>query len=124
MNYDIYKNRRTAIVFRGPHRDLPAELASWEIADLDAFHEHLDMWCPPEEDPMEMFFSAPFSGIPTHKANVAAPFVGVAGEMDSDVIETLKSQYLMRGYDVVTVLGNNVDYTQSDPDNKVRIVWD
>ena len=123
MNYEIYKNRRTALIFRVTYQELPKGLAAWKIADMDAFHENLGMWCPDDQDLLEMFFSTPISGIPQHVANIRDKYVGVAGVSDDDMIEKIKLRYLDYGYDVVITTEKGVDFTESEPDNKVRIVW-
>ena len=124
MRPEIYQNRRVAVIFRGPLSELPSELSAWDFSDLDAFYGSLDIWCPESRDSIEMYFSAPKLGIPQHVANIRDLHVGTCGkDISDDTVAEIKRRYLECGYDVLIIADDHEDFTESEPDNKVRIIW-
>ena len=125
IDFSIYRNKRTALLFKEAYDTLPEGLVDWVISDLDAFFENLDMWADPSLSPEQALFSNPIGGIRQHLANHTRANVGVAGirlAEDQALFAKIKQIYLDHGYDVIILGPHTVHFIQHKPDNKVRIV--
>jgi len=125
MNYNVFQNRHTAVLFRGPLEDLPSELSAWKHTDLDAFSENLAIWCPEGLGRVAALFTNPIPGLRQHLANQRDINVALVGNIlaEDAFREDIKAEYLKRGYDVLVVDGVSVEFTEAEQDDKVRICW-
>ena len=112
-----FKNKRVAILFLKEISNLPEEYKDWAIADFDAYLENLDLWA--ENDDIDNFFSIPIPGLKQHLAETKKTHVGAAGKLLYKNLESIKQEYLNRGYDVLE-LNEKMKYTQCT-NEKVRI---
>ena len=117
--------RRVAALYVGGFDDMPAELENWQISDIDAFLENLEIWDHRRQEPIDALFSIPIPGIRQHLANCHDLKVGFAGEalLNNDFVDDNRARYIAKGYDVMEVRAYGIEYTPAENTSGVRIDW-
>ena len=118
-----YTNTRLAVIYVGSFTELPPELSTLSVSDLDAFYNTLDMWCPEDAAPLKVLFSTPIPGIKQHLANYHDWHVVLAGEvlLNNDLVDGVKTEYLQRGYGILEIRADGEEYTPCIRPTGVRI---